>query len=66
MVLHVAGAHANAFANGALAFLLQQAKNFEPGRIRHGLKRRDKLFIRQGHILIIVDINGRWVKLVSF
>ena len=47
VVLHVAGAHAHAFSNGALAFLLQQPKYFYAGRIGHCFERRHELFI--GH-----------------
>jgi hypothetical protein len=50
VVLNVTGAHAYAFADGALALLFQQAQYLESSRVCHGLERRDQLFFRQRHI----------------
>jgi hypothetical protein len=47
MVLHVTGAHAHAFANGALTLLFEQTKDFEPRWIGNSFKHVDKAFVRK-------------------
>ena len=49
VVLHIAGAHAHAFSNGALALLLQQSKYFYARWVGHCFKGQDELFIGHGH-----------------
>jgi len=52
VILNIAGAHAYALANGALAFLLEQTQYLDPRRIGYGFKRQDELFVSEGHTSI--------------
>jgi hypothetical protein len=45
VVLHVARAHTYSFADGAMAFLFQQAQDLQSGRISYGLQGEDELLV---------------------
>jgi len=49
VVLNIAGAHAHAFSNRALAFLLQQSKYFYARWIGHCFKGHHELFFAHRH-----------------
>jgi hypothetical protein len=62
VVLHVTGAHADAFADRALAFLLEQAQDPEPYGVGHGFEGKDEMFVGEGHTLTTINIVRRYVK----
>jgi len=58
VVLDVTRAHANSFADGTFAFLLQQAQDLEPRRIGYSLERDDELLVRHS-VFLKIDLDRR-------
>jgi hypothetical protein len=59
VVLHVTGAHAHAFSDGTLAFLLEQPENLEPRGVGHGLEGENELLVRKRHRFIYTRKHRR-------